>query len=60
MLSLFRDFWWLAFPLSWFAMAGWRNWLGHKTRRETLDLIQTYVRNGREAPPEVMARLNRA
>jgi hypothetical protein len=60
MLSLFRDFWWLAFPLSWFAMAGWRNWLDHKARRDTLDLMQVYVRNGREAPPELTARLNRA
>jgi len=60
MLALIRDFWWLAFPLSWFAMAGLRNWLDHKARREALDLIQIYVRNGREAPPELLARLNRA
>ncbi|HQR91160.1 MAG: hypothetical protein B7Z44_10130 [Caulobacter sp. 12-67-6] len=60
MLDLFHSFWWLLFPLSWVAVAGWNAWLAHKARRDAMDLIQTYVRSGRDAPPELLARLNRA
>jgi hypothetical protein len=58
MPDLFRDFWWLAFPLSWFLIAGWRAWLSHRSRRDLLDLIATYERAGRDAPPELLAKLS--
>lgn len=58
MLSLFHAYWWLVFPLSWFAMAGLRSWLSHKARRDALALIQTYVRSGQPAPPELLAKLS--
>lgn len=57
MLSLFRDFWWLVFPLGWFLIAAWRAWLDYKARRDVLDLIETYTKAGREPPPELFARL---
>lgn len=60
MVSLFHSYWWLVFPLSWFVVAGWRAWLSHKARRDALELIQTYVRNGYDAPPELLAKLNKA
>ena len=60
MLDLFYSFWWLAFPLSAFVLGAWRTWLAHKARHDTLDLIQTYVRSGRDVPPELLARVNRA
>ena len=60
MLDLIHSFWWLAFPLSGFVLAVWRAWLAHRARRDTLDLIQTFVRNGRDAPPELLARVSRA
>ncbi len=60
MLGLIDSFWWLVFPLSWAAISGWNAWLAHKARRDAMDLIQTYVRSGREAPPELLAKLNKA
>jgi len=59
MLDLIYSFWWLVFPLGWLAVTGWNAWLAHKTRQDTLDLIQTYVRRGSDAPPELLARLGR-
>jgi len=58
MLDLFHSFWWLLFPLSWVAIVGWNAWLKHKARRDAMDLIQTYVRSGRDAPTELLAKLN--
>ena len=60
MLSLFHSYWWLVFPLSWFVVAAWRAWLAGKARRDTLELIQTFVRTGQAAPPELLDRLNKA
>ena len=60
MLGLIYSFWWLVFPLCAVVASGWRAWLSHKARHDTLVLIETYVRNGRDAPPELLARLNRA
>jgi hypothetical protein len=57
--DLFRQFWWLLFPLSWFAYGAWQSWLSYRANQETLDLIKTYAQSGREPPPELMARLNK-
>ena len=58
MLDLIYSFWWLVFPLSWFAISGWNTLLAHKARRDAKDLVEAYVRSGREAPPELLAKLN--
>jgi hypothetical protein len=60
MSGLIDAFWWLVFPLSWVAISGWNAWLAQKARHEAMDLIQTYVRSGRDAPPELLAKLNKA
>ncbi len=57
--DIFRQFWWLIFPLSWFVFGAWQSWLSYRANRETLDLIKTYAASGREPPPEVLARLNK-
>jgi hypothetical protein len=57
MYALFNEFWWLVFPLSWFAVSAWRNWLSYRAERETMDLMKTYARNGNEPPVELVARL---
>lgn len=57
--DIFRQFWWLIFPLSWFVFGAWQSWLSYRANRETLDLIKTYAASGREPPPELMARLNK-
>lgn len=57
--DLFRQFWWLIFPLSWFIFGAYQSWLSYRANRETLDLIKTYAASGREPPPELLARLNK-
>jgi len=57
--DIFRQFWWLIFPLSWFVFGAWQSWLSYRANRETLDLIKTYAGSGREPPPELLARLNK-
>jgi len=57
--DIFRQFWWLIFPLSWFVFGAWQSWLSYRANRETLDLIKTYAASGREPPSELLARLNK-
>lgn len=57
--DLFRQFWWLLFPLGGFAYGAWQSWLSYRTNQETLDLIKTYAAAGREPPAELMAKLSR-
>lgn len=59
MEDLFRSYWWLIFPLSWFVFDGFQNWLSYKANRDTLDLLKSYAASGREPPPELVARLNK-
>jgi hypothetical protein len=58
MYALFNEFWWLVFPLSWFAVSAWRSWLSYRAERETMELMKTYARNGNEPPAGLVARLN--
>jgi hypothetical protein len=57
--DIFRQFWWLIFPLSWFVFGAWQSWLSYRANRETLDLIKTYAAAGREPPPELLGKLNK-
>jgi hypothetical protein len=59
MEDLFRQFWWLIFPLSWFVFGGYQSWLSYRANRDTLDLIKTYAQAGREPPPELLAKLSK-
>lgn len=59
MEDLFRSFWWLIFPLSWFVVGGYQSWLSYRANRDTLDLIKTYAEAGREPPPELLAKLSK-
>lgn len=57
--DIFRQFWWLIFPISWFIFGAWQSWLSYRANRETLDLIKTYAAAGREPPPELLKKLNK-
>jgi len=57
--DLFRQFWWLIFPLSWFVYGAWQSWLSYRANQETLDLIKTYAASGREPPAELLGQLNK-
>ena len=59
MEDLFRSYWWLIFPLSWFVFNGFQSWLSYRANRDTLDLLKAYAASGREPPPELVARLNK-
>lgn len=57
MEELFRSFWWLVFPLSWFVFGTFQSWLAYRARRDILDLLKSYTEAGREPPAELVARL---
>lgn len=59
MEDMFRQFWWLIFPMSWFVFGAYQSWLSYRANRDTLDLIKTYAEAGREPPPELLAKLNK-
>jgi len=59
MEDLFRSYWWLIFPLSWFVFGGFQSWLSYRANRDTLDLLKSYAASGREPPPELVARLSK-
>ena len=59
MEDMFRQFWWLIFPLSWFVFGAYQSWLSYRANRDTLDLIKTYAQAGREPPPELLAKLSK-
>lgn len=59
MEDLFRSYWWLIFPMSWFVFGGYQSWLSYRANKDTLDLIKTYAQAGREPPPELLAKLNK-
>lgn len=59
MEDMFRQFWWLIFPLGWFAFGAYQSWLSYRANRDTLDLIKTYAEAGREPPPELLAKLSK-
>lgn len=58
MEELFRGYWWLLFPLSWFIISGWNSLLNYRRHKDTLDLIKTYVASGKDVPQSLLDRLN--
>lgn len=54
MEDLFRDFWWLLFPIGWMVYAGIGSVMAEGRRREALKLVATYEANGKAAPAELM------
>jgi hypothetical protein len=57
-MDLFREFWWLLFPICGIAFGAFRRWLDYCARRDAVALIKTYAAAGQEAPPELVAKLN--
>ena len=57
-MDLFREFWWLIFPLSGCVFGAFQSWLGYRARRDAMDLLKTYAASGREAPADLVAKLN--
>jgi hypothetical protein len=54
MVELFRDFWWLLFPLSWIIYAGFRGYLHAQRRADAIRLVKVYKEKGQEPPAELL------
>ncbi|MCR6643985.1 MAG: hypothetical protein NVV62_05405 [Terricaulis sp.] len=52
--EFFYSFWWLIFPIFGMAMAFQGAGQSEKRQRRTLDLIRSYVEQGKEPPPELL------
>ena len=50
MEQLFRDFWWLVFPLAWIVGKAVTSFLTYQRQKHALDLIRTYAEKGQEPP----------
>ena len=51
----FWSFWWLIFPLMFFAMGALSMWFRYKRHKDTLDLMKTYAAQGKD--PAEIARI---
>ncbi|RYG15656.1 MAG: hypothetical protein EON96_10210, partial [Caulobacteraceae bacterium] len=54
MEDLFRSYWWLLFPMSWFVFSGFQSFLNYRRQRDTLNLIKTYADKGQEPPAALL------
>ncbi|MEZ6022488.1 MAG: hypothetical protein R3C16_03510 [Hyphomonadaceae bacterium] len=52
--DLFRSYWWLIFPIFGMAMAFWGMLSSERRSRNAIDLIKSYVDQGKEPPPELL------
>ncbi|WP_269516358.1 hypothetical protein [Brevundimonas subvibrioides] len=57
MEDLFRSYWWLLFPFAGFLIAAWGNFLRYRRQKAVLDLIRSYVENGREPPASLVSQI---
>ncbi|KQW79844.1 hypothetical protein [Brevundimonas sp. Root1279] len=56
MEELFRDFWWLIFPVGFLIAGAFNSLLNYKRQQDTLKLIRTYAEKGQE-PPAALLKL---
>lgn len=55
--DLFRQFWWVIFPIFGMITALFHMNLRHDQYNKALDMIKSYVDQGKEPPPELLAML---
>jgi hypothetical protein len=53
MQDFFFSYWWLLFPLAFFLLSAWGGWLSYQRRKAELDVLKSYVSQGKDPPPEV-------
>jgi hypothetical protein len=58
LFQLIGNYWWLAFPLAWGLGALWQSWLRHVRARQGLQVIQSYLDQGKEPPPDLLKLIN--
>ena len=59
-LSLFRQFWWLIFPLWWMVLRVIRTFRHQSAQDRALEVLRIYAAQGKEPPPEVLKALTQA
>jgi len=52
--EIFQHFWWLIFPLFWMVAMVAAHWSRHRRANRVLDLVKSYVDQGKEPPPELL------
>ena len=52
--QLFREFWWLMFPMFGMAMGLWGMVSSERRSRDVMNVIKSYVDQGKEVPPELL------
>jgi hypothetical protein len=48
------SYWWLIFPLGWGMVAMLQTWTQHRRAQATLDLLKSYVDQGKEPPAALL------
>ena len=56
-VELFRQFWWLIFPLAWIVLRLVRTFRHQSAQDRALEVLRIYAAQGREPPPEVLKAL---
>lgn len=59
MEDLFRQFWWLIFPVGWMVAGAFTSLLNYRRQKDTLKLIQAYAEKGQEPPAALLKVLDR-
>lgn len=59
MNDLFRDYWWLLFPMGFMLLGVFRSWLDYQARREVVQALRELAQAGREAPAALVNQLVR-
>ena len=60
MEDLFRSYWWLLFPLGFFVVQAWDQWMRYLKHKNTLDLVKSYAEQGRDPPADLLAQVKSA
>lgn len=58
-VTLFNQYWWLLFPLTFAVFGVMRSVLKDEESRRILSLIRSYTDQGKDVPPELLALLKR-
>ena len=57
MEDLFRQFWWLLFPLAWMVFGGLQSWTAYQRRRDNINLIKHLADGGKDIPAGLIDKL---
>ena len=59
MTELFRDYWWLMFPMGFMVLGAFRSWMRYRARREVVAALRDLAAKGQEPPAALLNELSR-